>query len=211
MTIACGLVCYAMGFLFYVRQNLTRHRRQWERAERAPVQFATDIIAEIRWKRVGILRIHVSGDFFSIPYIRAWVRVARACRRVTFLFYTRSWRVPALAPHLVELASLPNVYAWWSEDRDSGRCDLPVGRRCYLCIDQGDEDAVPPDVDLVFRDDTRIPRKWIGSVWVCPKEQGVEHGLTCSTCRRCFVPGPMPRREREPESDLLGNRTPIPF
>src|SRR5437588_319108 len=83
------------------------------------------------------------------------------CPRVTFLAYTRSWRVDGLAPHLVALGSLPNVYLWWSEDRDSGACHLPGGRRCFLCIEPGDEGLVPEGADLVFRDDTRRPRKWV--------------------------------------------------
>ncbi len=56
----------------------------------------------------------------------------------------------------------------------------------------------------MFRTDTRVPRKWVGPVWICPKEQGIPNGLTCESCRRCFVPGPMPRgRERATENSLF--------
>lgn len=88
-TFACLLVCYALDFLFYVKTNLTKHKANWERAEE-PVQFAKDMIAEIRWKVVQILRIHVAGDFFGVAYIKAWFKIATSCKRVTFLFYTRS-------------------------------------------------------------------------------------------------------------------------
>jgi hypothetical protein len=85
---------------------------------------------------------------------------------VTFLFYTRSWRVDELRPHLVELASLTNVYAWWSEDRDTGPAVLPVGRRAFHCVDAEDEALVPPGADLVFREDTRQVKKWVNGA--CP-------------------------------------------
>ncbi len=189
-TLACLTVCYALGFLFSVRQNLAKHKDNWERSDQH-AQFAEDLIAEIRWKVVQILRIHVAGDFFGIAYITTWIKIARSCKRVKFLFYTRSWRVPELRPHLIELASLSNVYAFWSEDRDTGPADMPVGRRCFLCVDVEDEARVPPGV-LVFREDARRPRKWINGSWVCPKEQGTGSNVTCSACRRCVIPDPLP-------------------
>jgi hypothetical protein len=191
-TFACLLVCYAMGFLFYVRSTLGAHKGNWEKALDAPQEFARDLIAEIRFKRVLYLRIHVAGDFFGVAYVKAWAKIARACPRVKFLFYTRSWRVPELLPHLLEFAALPNVYAWWSEDRDTGPAVLPVGRRAFLCVDAGDEALVPPGVDLVFREDTRAVRKWVNGVWVCPKVNGTKAGITCSSCMRCLLPDPMP-------------------
>jgi hypothetical protein len=194
-TLACLSACDALNFLFSIRSTLDLHKANWERAEK-PDEFARAMIHEIKGKYVRVLRIHVAGDFFVKLYVRAWIKVARSCPGVTFLFSTRSWRVPELVPDPVDLATLPNVYAWWSEDRDTGTCHLPVGRRCFLCIEPGDEALVPAGVDLVFRADTRRPLKWLGPTWVCPKEQGIANGLTCSSCRRCFLPGPMPRRDQ---------------
>jgi hypothetical protein len=181
-----------MNFLFFVNSTLKVHRANWERALDDPALFAKDMVDEVRYRRVIYLRIHVAGDFFSVLYIQAWTKIARSCPRVKFLFYTRSWRVPELLPPLLELARLPNVYAWWSEDRDSGSAVLPVGRRCFLCIDKADEALVPPGVDLVFREDTRAVKKWVNGVWVCPKENGTGAGITCSACMRCLRPGPLP-------------------
>jgi hypothetical protein len=190
-TRSCLLVCYALDFLFlYVKQNRLKYEANLARAQDTD-RFAADMIAEIRWKLVKFLRIHVGGDFFSIAYIRAWIRIARSCKRTTFLFYTRSWRVPEFRPALIELAALPNVCAFWSEDRDSGPSNFPVGRRCFLMIEPADATLVPPGV-LVFRHHTRLPAKWIHGSWVCPKEQGTHSTVTCSTCQRCLTPMPWP-------------------
>lgn len=205
-TLACLTVCYALGFLFYVKQNLAKHKAHWELALDNPTLFAREMIAEIRYKRVQILRIHVAGDFFSVPYIRAWLRIAKTFKRTAFLFYTLSWRVAEFRPHLIELASLPNVHAFWSEDRDSGACDIPVGRRCFLCVDPADEALVPRGV-LVFRDDIGTARKWINGSWVCPKEQGTGAEITCSSCRRCVLPDPFPL---PPEERRRASTTPAP-
>lgn len=191
-TLACLAGCYALGFLFSVKTTLRSHQANWERALDAPEAFAAEMVAEVRFKLVKYLRIHVARDFFGVAYVRAWTRVARSCPRVKFLFYTRSWRVPEILPHLLELAALPNVYAWWSEDRDTGSAVFPVGRRAFLCVDSADEALVPPGVDLVFRDDTRAVRKWVNGVWVCPKENGTGAGITCSSCMKCLLPGPFP-------------------
>jgi hypothetical protein len=210
-TDACLAHCYALKFRFrHYPDVVARHHANWNRTL-DPERFAADMGREIRQRSAGIVRIHVSGDFYNAAYTRAWLKVVRSCPRTTFLFYTRSWRVPEIAPLLVELASRPTVFAWWSEDRDSGPCRLPGGRRCYLAVDAADEAAVPQDVDLVFRARHRAPRKWCGSVWTCAKEQGVPHGLTCSSCRRCFVPGPMPRRPEGravPGADLISSTHP---
>ena len=154
--------------------------------------------------RVKRLRVHVAGDFFGIAYIRAWTRIARACQRATFVFYTRSWRRPEMREPLIELASLPNIQAFWSEDRDSGPSDLPVGRRCFLIVDPEDGALVPPGL-LVFRSDDRTPLKWVNGSWVCPKEQGTGAGITCSACRWCFKPGPLPVPPDQRDAARIGS------
>ncbi len=165
-----------------------------------PEEFASDLYAEIRYRRVKRIRIHVAGDFFSLAYLLAWLWVARRCRTTTFLFYTRSWRSPEMRDALIEIASLPNVYAFWSEDRETGPCDFPVGRRAFLCTTIQDELLVPPGL-LVFRHQTRTVAKFINGSWVCAKEQGTKTGVTCSSCQRCVSPEPWPvapeRRERD--------------
>jgi len=41
-------------------------------------------------KKAGIIRIHVSGDFFNQKYFNAWVRVAQKNPKVIFYAYTKS-------------------------------------------------------------------------------------------------------------------------
>jgi Gene product 88 len=189
-TLACLLVCYAMGFVFLTRSSLAKHTRNWRRAEDTEL-FAREMYREVRYRRVKRLRIHVAGDFFNAAYVRAWIWVARRSKTTKFLVYTRSWRVPEMRDTLVELAKLPNVYAFWSEDRDSGPCDLPHGRRAFLCVNLQDELLVPPGV-LVFREVTSTAKKFINGSWVCAKEQGTKTGITCSSCLRCVKRGPWP-------------------
>ncbi|HEY5960767.1 MAG TPA: hypothetical protein VIV60_29635, partial [Polyangiaceae bacterium] len=73
------------------------------------------------------IRIHSSGDFFSLEYLRAWQEVARRNPGITFFTYTRTW---IFADYRAALAECPpNMIVLWSTDpsmpdpRDIGRTD----------------------------------------------------------------------------------------
>lgn len=62
------------------------------------------------------MRIHVSGDFFNVEYINAWIRISSAFPQTIFWTYTRSWTVPELLDPLNRLQSLPNFQLLASTD-----------------------------------------------------------------------------------------------
>jgi hypothetical protein len=193
----CLAVCTAMRGHYMHQAVRDFHRENWERSLDPP-RFQRDMIREIKSRFVRDLRVHVAGDFYDVPYVQSWTRIVRRCRTTTFLAYTRSWRRPELLDPLVELSRLPNMRMFWSEDAQTGACDRPEGRRAFLCATAADELVVPREPILVFRDDTRSVRKWFGPAWVCPKEQGTPTLITCSACRRCLLPDPLPRNPRKP-------------
>lgn len=57
----------------------------------------------------GIVRIHVSGDFFSSEYFSAWIEVARRNPEVVFYAYTKElqYLLPTNAVHLFGTAGKP--------------------------------------------------------------------------------------------------------
>lgn len=52
--------------------------------------FVDDMIAEIKKKKVDILRVHDSGDYYSREYIDKWMEIARRLPDVRFYSYTKS-------------------------------------------------------------------------------------------------------------------------
>jgi len=44
----------------------------------------------IQKKKVDILRLHDSGDFYSIAYLNKWIEIAKANKDVIFYAYTKS-------------------------------------------------------------------------------------------------------------------------
>lgn len=162
--------------------------------------FADWCVHALRASFVRVLRIHVSGDFYSEAYIRKWIRIVQACPRIRFYAYTRSWRTAALRTPLWELAALPNMFLWLSCDKHSGRPPrLPRLRRPRLAyMSTTPVDWPPYLVDLAFRTYKTPAGKWTpGGSLICPYENGVSKGITCSTCRICF------RKEAVPISPIL--------
>jgi hypothetical protein len=185
MSAGCSF-CYALRGRWVFDGVKAALARNWAASREAT--FAERMVREIRRRRVRILRLHASGDLYSVRYIQAWAQVARSCPDTVFYAYTRSWRLSGLRPHLERLAALANVRLWYSADIDTGLPEaLPPGVRvAWLMLDEDEE--VPPGVDLVFRVHglRRQPAKQIGLTLVCPAEQGSGAGTTCSTCGVCW-------------------------
>jgi hypothetical protein len=156
------------------------------------------MVREIGRRCGAVVRLHVSGDFFSAAYTRKILEIVRACPGVMFYAYTRSWRSASIRPGLLYLAAEPNVRLWWSVDRDSGvPFPVPAGVKLAWMMSEPDEERTHADLiglcDLVFR--TRKCRERvalkIASVTVCPVENGTPagHAATCGACGICWKGG----------------------
>lgn len=153
--------------------------------------FAQRMAYEITLKRIRVLRIHASGDFYDAAYIRNWITILDGCPNTEFYAYTRSWRVPELLDPLIGLAQMPNMRMWWSTDPEIHMFGerpprLPHTRVAWMQVN--DEDQVPQYVNVVFR--TEKLRKTVlitaGGKLVCPVENGLEMHTTCSECGVCY-------------------------
>jgi hypothetical protein len=183
----CEAACYARGGRFRA------HTIQDRLAENLDAALADDfvprVVAEVRRQGVHTLRVHVAGDFFSSEYVHKWATIACNCPRTTFYAYSRSWRVPEIAPALADLARLHNFKLWYSIDRETGApAEVPPDVRvAYLLAGPGDS---PSGADLAFRTRRlrREPARRLGLTLVCPTENGEPRAAdtTCTSCRRCY-------------------------
>ncbi len=183
-TSVCEQVCYARSGHFRFRP--VRNRLQWCYRQSRRAGFARRMAEEIRRKGVLVIRLHVSGDFYDAAYAAKWLEVMRLCPRATFYFYTRSWRVPAIAAVLEQMAALRCCRAWYSIDHETGVPErVPVGiRLAYLQVAEGER---PELADLMFR--VRSLRRQKQSLpIVCPHEtpRGQELDTNCGNCGRCW-------------------------
>jgi hypothetical protein len=152
-------------------------------------EFADWMVASLQTSFVRVMRIHVSGDFYTNEYIHKWIDVVKRSPDTQFFAYTRSWRIDYMLPELIRLAGLPNMQLWWSIDRETGPAPTIKGiRRAYMAITDVDAQNAPNDCDLIFRDNQDTIMKRANGIPVCPTEMGFvqKRKTTCSTCGICW-------------------------
>ncbi len=183
----CRKRCYAKKGFFCMPSVQEAHVRNFNFCQTD--LFESWMTMQLMDQFVRVMRVHVSGDFYSIEYIRKWLRIVQKSRRQHFFAYTRSWRIEEMLPELIKLAAEPNFQMWWSIDRETGPAPLIRGiRRAYMAIDDVDANLAPDDCDLIFRDQPRTRMKRANGVLVCPPENGVHTKvkITCSHCGICW-------------------------
>lgn len=88
----CLKGCYARQG-FYVMPNVAK--KQEERLElflETPGLFILTISEEIKRRKVKRMRIHESGDFFSVEYTNCWLEIIRRNPKTKFYAYTKMVR-----------------------------------------------------------------------------------------------------------------------
>jgi hypothetical protein len=108
----------------------------------------------------------------------------KRCPQARFYFYTKSYRVPAIAEVLEQMAALKNTRIWYSIDRQTGVPErVPVGvRLAYLQVEHGEQ---PEVLDLLFvvRRLRREARR-VSLSLLCPHE--ADKAESCGACQKCF-------------------------
>lgn len=143
------------------------------------------IVKEI--PRYSDFRIHVSGDFHSIDYIKKWISICEIRYDTKFFTFTRSWRNHLLFPWIKKLASLPNVTINLSCDKETGYPTDSSFRWAYMSVSDTDIPSYLRPTDIVFRTNRRTIQHKLGNTRVCPLERGIKNlSLTCNHCRICI-------------------------
>lgn len=150
--------------------------------------FLEEILEEIVRNDIAILRLHVSGDFFSVYYCHVWLAIFLRCPNVKFYFYTRSWQDEEMRSVFEAMAALPNVHVWYSVDRSMPRPKLGHKRIRTAYLLARDEKEPGYKTNLIFRVNDKEPAKRINGSLVCPYEQGIKRKvkITCNKCKICF-------------------------
>jgi hypothetical protein len=72
-------------------------------------RFINSCIRQINYSRHNYVRLHDSGDFFSIEYIEAWQQIVKKCRGKKFFSPTRRYLDKQILKQLIKLNAIPNV------------------------------------------------------------------------------------------------------
>ena len=212
MTESCGGKCYAFALARVYKGVKAKQQRNLELANSR--EFVSTMIRDI--PRRCEFRIHVSGDFYSLDYIRNWRKICAARPDVTFYTYTRSWRVDSQYREAIWfLNALDNVNINLSVDIDTGAPDFDGAdffRWAYLSHDNTAPNWLRKG-DIVFRSNHNGQpgnHKWqrkkavrlgkapddewalihkMGEATVCPMERGTElpKSFSCAKCQLCVA------------------------
>lgn len=113
----CASICYARHghYLFgSVQAKYAANMAAWREH---PAELERELGAELDALAAGtVIRLHTSGDFMSVAYVRMWARLATSHPSLTFYAYTRSWNVRRLLAALETLRQLANFTVWASTD-----------------------------------------------------------------------------------------------
>lgn len=85
-------------------------------------EFAETITKEIGRRKISLVRVHVTGDFYSDEYVRKWIRIAANCPQTLFRTTTKRRDLRAA---ILELHSLPNFNI--RESLDPSRSEPAMG------------------------------------------------------------------------------------
>lgn len=193
MTPTCQNHCYAIRYAQYRASTQAKYQRNLE-LSKLP-DFAQRLRYSILNQDVKVVRIHTGGEFYSVRYIRQWLKVIAWLPQVSFFTYTRCWRISALKQVIDEMAAFSNARLWYSCDVDTGiPGNVPTNvKLCWLMTHA--EDVPPQPVDLVFRVRKlrRIPLSQLAGMRVCPDENGKHYPRPphCESCGTCWRPLPV--------------------
>ena len=86
---ACVKYCYAKKGN-YTRFPIVQQLMEQKYEISKQTNFNSLMNEEIRKKKAKYIRIHDSGDFYSIKYLQKWVQIAEYNKEVIFYAYTKS-------------------------------------------------------------------------------------------------------------------------
>lgn len=150
MTPFCDRYCFACHGRYMMPNvegsNERRHQISLSK------DFVPLMIADLSKVSPPAFRLHVVGDFYSVPYIERWLKIIHRFPDIHFFGSTRSWRVPKLVEAIEEIRDHDNVYlrasidltdnlspgsAWstWSVQGPGVPCPHDKGKvkSCYTC------------------------------------------------------------------------------
>ena len=108
----CEHNCYACKGKFTIPSVAYAQQARLERTLDLAA-FVDDMVAEC--SGLARVRVHSSGDFYSLDYLRAWQDIAAMCPDTVFFGYTRCWVIDQAWRD--ELARSPsNLIILWSCD-----------------------------------------------------------------------------------------------
>jgi hypothetical protein len=88
---ACATFCYARNGTYLFSNVKARHIANLEYTLEDPAGWQAQMLAEVQAPKMAgrYVRIHDSGDFYSLDYLKLWLTIAEQTPAVVFYAYTK--------------------------------------------------------------------------------------------------------------------------
>lgn len=166
----CKAFCYTERGQMKMPNVKVSHHKNWEFSKTKDfVPFMIDELRTIasRQSEQPVFRIHASGDFYSIEYLKKWEEIIKHLPQWKFYVYTRTWQLPEFKKELENLRKISNVAVLASTDPYTG--PAPAGWK-----------------------EAGVGGTWRKEDFICPVVIGEVTGKskyeTCKACGRCADP-----------------------
>lgn len=191
----CKSVCYATKNCYVFKNVIASNEKNYQFS--LTQEFVDTVDTEIKRKKLPMVRVHASGDFYTPEYAQKWVTIARRNPTTTFYAYTRTWTGKEFHSALAQLQALPNFTVLASVDAENKeKIELMPECLAHRITYMSMADEVAPIASyIVFRvaykkkaKEGIVVKNLNGQV--CPKETGLQSeaikALSCAKCKLCF-------------------------
>lgn len=160
----CARLCYVDGYTRRYPNTLTSYERNLEISKHP--DFKEILKSSLHRLPTGLLRLHVSGDFYSVKYAQTWFEALDANPHIKPFGFTRSWRAPKILA--VFRKHGPPAWLFASTDPDTG--PAPEGfREAQMSLEP-----------LYMIKKGVLPRP----KFICDEQMNPQT-VTCASCGRC--------------------------
>lgn len=155
---ACKEFCYGLkGHYVTFKETVDKaHKNNLEFTKSK--LFCHSMVTEIHKRKIKIIRLHDTGDFYSQEYLKRWALIASFCDDTFFYAYTKSFHL-----NFDNFLSLPNTKIIQSF---GGKLDNRIDKRKSHCIIFNCKEHLESDnyIDCSNSDFLAIKSKRIGLV-----------------------------------------------
>lgn len=147
----CAEGCYARVDFYHMRQVREAQERRLALTLDLP-KFEETIADEIRARKIRIVRVHDSGDFYSQAYLESWMRIMETRSRTRFYAYTKM--IPlfmnrVLPDNFTVIYSLGGKFDRWIDVRSDKHAavfsdEAAIARAGYVSAAHSDLVALSP-------------------------------------------------------------------
>jgi hypothetical protein len=162
----CKLTCYATKGHYRQKNVREKYKNNFKIVHQNSEYFEQSIQAQIDKRNIKVVRIHTSGDFFSLQYFQNWLNIVYA-NRDTVQFFTYTKEQPILD--------------YWCEIKNNSTLWYKWGWRNLNIIPSFTKSGKLNYGSLEY---VKNIRKKEGGI-ICPANLGVD--ITCEQCKICYT------------------------